>query len=388
MILNPEFDPKELILNENIASDKSLYILNTNDNRDSWYVQICKAQSFTYSNLEILLSADALDQIRNKKAMLILENIDNIKIPDVVDTIYEQIVINGNIPPEQIKLVSWSADMVHWVSSTAQRLGLAEIEFEYHNYWEAKFKKIYNLRPFKKVPTLTNQCYHKKFLCLIKKWRLERCMLFILMSNRNLINQGYVSFTSDLEDPEWNKIINILQISWPTLSHEIDCIDPELNNILPLQLDLVDKNTNQKFLQGFHASSNVFYTSSYFSVVAETAFFRADSGLMITEKILRPIVHCHPFIIAGPDHSLEFLRFLGYRTFEGIIDESYDQETDDSKRLVKIANEIERLCNLTPTELEEFLIKSREICEYNFQWFMTKHNYIYTKEQLLCQQFI
>jgi hypothetical protein len=123
-------------------------------------------------------------------------------------------------------------------------------------------------------------------------------------------------------------------------------------------------------------------------VVAETAFFRADSGLMITEKILRPIVHCHPFIVAGPDHSLEFLRFLGYRTFEGIIDESYDQETDDSKRLVKIANEIERLCDLTPGELEEFLIKSREICEYNFQWFMTKHNYIYTKDQLLCQQFI
>jgi len=58
---------------------------------------------------------------------------------------------------------------------------------------------------------------------------------------------------------------------------------------------------------------------------------------------------------------------MGYKTFDGLIDESYDNETDDNKRMLMIVNEIERLCNLSDTELETFLIEAKKIVDHNFK---------------------
>jgi hypothetical protein len=62
---------------------------------------------------------------------------------------------------------------------------------------------------------------------------------------------------------------------------------------------------------------------------------------------------------------LESLKSVDYKTFDGLIDESYDQEPDDFKRMVMIVNEIKRLINLTPLEKAEFCAKAKPICKHN-----------------------
>jgi len=84
----------------------------------------------------------------------------------------------------------------------------------------------------------------------------------------------------------------------------------------------------------------------------------------------------HPFILVSVPHSLDILRRMGYKTFSPIIDERYDLEEEDSKRMIMIANEIERLANLTPAELEIFLAASKEIVEFNFKNLISKQSFI------------
>jgi len=40
--------------------------------------------------------------------------------------------------------------------------------------------------------------------------------------------------------------------------------------------------------------------------------------------------------------------------------------------MMMIVREIERLSNLSPSELEDFLVAMREICEQNYQLFKNK----------------
>ena len=74
-----------------------------------------------------------------------------------------------------------------------------------------------------------------------------------------------------------------------------------------------------------------------------------------------------PFILLCVPQSLDYLRDLGYQTFHPFINESYDTEKDDGKRLLMILDEVSRLCYLKEQELQQFLSDVEPICEHNFK---------------------
>jgi len=84
----------------------------------------------------------------------------------------------------------------------------------------------------------------------------------------------------------------------------------------------------------------------------------------------------HPFILASVPKSLEILKSMGYKTFSPFINEDYDNELDDGKRMLMIVSEIERLCNLDVQELEKFILFAREICTHNYNVLMSKNKFI------------
>jgi hypothetical protein len=63
------------------------------------------------------------------------------------------------------------------------------------------------------------------------------------------------------------------------------------------------------------------YTDTYFSVVTETVFDYPYS--FRTEKIAKPLAIGHPWIVASNVGFYRDMRNLGFRTFNGIIDESF-----------------------------------------------------------------
>ena len=130
---------------------------------------------------------------------------------------------------------------------------------------------------------------------------------------------------------------------------------------------------------GYGFENKDIYLNSYISLVSESIFFQRDvndDGLSdfptgyLSEKIWKPIGHSQPFILAGPSKSLKYLKSLGFKTFSPYIDESYDLENNDYKRLELIIKEVDKFSNKTKEEKDEFLQNVSEICKYNQELFL------------------
>ena len=86
------------------------------------------------------------------------------------------------------------------------------------------------------------------------------------------------------------------------------------------------------------------YTQSYCNIVIETHFDADQSGgAFLTEKTFKPIKHGQPFVIVGAPGSLQALRDLGYRTFDHVIDNNYDLETNNTRRWQMILKTIQKI---------------------------------------------
>jgi hypothetical protein len=92
----------------------------------------------------------------------------------------------------------------------------------------------------------------------------------------------------------------------------------------------------------------------------------------MSEKTFKPVAMKHPFIVLSVPHFLDKFRELGYKSFSPWINEDYDLEHDDATRMMKIVRETERLSNLSPEELKDFLTAMRDICEHNYQLLINK----------------
>jgi len=88
----------------------------------------------------------------------------------------------------------------------------------------------------------------------------------------------------------------------------------------------------------------------------------------ITEKTFKPIALGMPFVIVGTRGSLEYLRSYGFRTFEGIWDESYDLEEDDV-RIDRIASLLRSLDELSPAAKQDLFDQAQEVVEHNWNHF-------------------
>lgn len=76
------------------------------------------------------------------------------------------------------------------------------------------------------------------------------------------------------------------------------------------------------------------HVDSYINIVFETLFVQPQAFL--TEKTFKPIKHGQPFVIVGAKHTLKLLRNLGYRVFDNVINNAYDDISDPTKRWLAI----------------------------------------------------
>jgi hypothetical protein len=125
------------------------------------------------------------------------------------------------------------------------------------------------------------------------------------------------------------------------------------------------------------------YLNTYMSLVTESIFFQEDSDFhtgFLSEKIWKPVGHCQPFILAGPSQSLKHIKeSYGFKTFHPYIDESYDNELNDIKRIKMIETEIEKFSKKTKSEKILFLENVKDICLHNQDLFLKYDETNHTK---------
>jgi hypothetical protein len=93
-----------------------------------------------------------------------------------------------------------------------------------------------------------------------------------------------------------------------------------------------------------HTVNEELYQLSNIQLVFETHFDADQSGgTFVTEKTYKPIKYGQPFVIVGPAGTLAQLRADGYRTFDTVINNSYDAIVDNTQRWFAIKQTIAAL---------------------------------------------
>jgi len=210
------------------------------------------------------------------------------------------------------------------------------------------------------LPNIKN----KKFLCFNKVHRWHRLHLLEKLLGSNLLNDCYYSIGSDGDF--------ILDVQ----KHPL--IFPNINNnisLFPMKLNITETRSNPT---NIIQEDVKYFEDSYVSVVTETIYYYSKdeaSTIFFSEKIYKPIVMKHPFIVVGRPYSLKTLRDQGYKTFSPFIDESYDTITNDDKRLNAIVKEMERMNNFTDQQWIEFQESVKEIVEFNAKLLWSKNRF-------------
>lgn len=209
---------------------------------------------------------------------------------------------------------------------------------------------------------------------LTVKKRAYRMALTARLSQRQLITQGDISFHNDASGclQEANDVNSLLSDAEKTLVKE------QLGNHQQLPMCLDHANVNGDFSARFGHQEYKLWQRSFLSVVNETVFY--DKKLHLTEKIFKPIVCCRPFVLVAAPGNLAYLRGYGFQTFSPWIDESYDDESDDSKRLDMIVDEIAKLCARPFGEILRMHDEMRPVLEYNKKHFFTTFRQIIVNE--------
>lgn len=144
------------------------------------------------------------------------------------------------------------------------------------------------------------------------------------------------------------------------------CETGELDNNNPIEVDSFPqlRHDTQKFLAGApyvsdkldqnernnHAVTEAkYHVNAYCNIVMETHFDADQSGgTFLTEKTFKPIKHGQMFFVAGPAGSLQALRDLGYRTFDSVLDNTYDRIQDSTQRWAKLCDAIKQAQHRLP----------------------------------------
>ena len=291
-------------------------------------------------NAKILLLATEAEQVRGDRVNAIKVTANKYSIP------YESFVyVSSN----------------YVQSDLLKTLGIKESYFNIYQY-NQHITKVLNYIDSIKNGILNKQIRDKKFLCLNRVIRDHRLYIVNYLLEKGIEKESIVTL------PDGHVGIVAMQLPGEDLPKqkltEIELLPyPFLNNRLPLNYDFDDARNYINETNSVNVAAQI---STYINIVTETICDSDSSRLCFTEKTFKPIMCMQPFILVGRYHSLRALRTMGYKTFEGFIDESYDEIVDTNERLKKITEVIGNLNNLTREQLAEMLYNMFPILEHNF----------------------
>ena len=360
-----------------------------NNNEKYFCILFMHHDAFSAFPIETLMSPEEFQMLKNGEMTLLLENSGH-GYNENVGGIYKDIIIKHDIDPNNVILRTESADMHDEVRLISQHLYIPEIKLAWIRQFECQFSS--HSHDYQIPNTLQIKHYEKKFLSYNGLFRPHRGILIFLLQCYGILDKGLISY--NVKD-NFTRIDTNNHVTWfkdqfknfPDIVNLLEANREQLTDLIKIELDdFTEKNT-----AGHYEVDNHYYEETYFSLVTETSFpFAAwshiytkctDTGRILSEKIFKPVLNKHPFIVASNYQTLALFKKLGYQSFHPYINESYDEILDDKLRLIEIAKEVKRLSELSGSELEDFLINCKRICEQNFEilrnkkWHVSPLNY-------------
>lgn len=199
-----------------------------------------------------------------------------------------------------------------------------------------------------------------QFLNLNLHPRFHRKTFAHALRSNNLMNQGISSYGRE-ENIKYN------------IDH-LYCSNKEFYDLLKKDMEQPigiikadDVNPNDSLETSLTIPRNLMNITCY-DIVAETAITYDRPHIfdqtILTEKIFKSLYYCRPFMINGGPYTLKLLKELGFKTFDFLFDETYDQMENLLDRQEAIITNIKRYENQTDKIMN--LVKANmDVLEYN-----------------------
>lgn len=308
------------------------------------------------TNVDRLIPAEILEEIRTGDLYLKLTNPSE-AIPENVPYIYD-LLERLNIPESKVTFVTGAYDIESTIIKIATDRNKQPIKCVIVDF----FLLLETIRIFlKSIDRIEKPVPTKRFICANRHWKLHRPILIAMLTIKDLMQYGYVSLRKANDNLGWDSCFHEMSKKFPCLENHKETI----MSIPDLYIDHADFNVGHP-----DEMDRKWHDQCYFSIINETTYY--ENTRFITEKTYKNINYEMPFILVSRPHSLSLLREKGFKTFSPYINEDYDLEEDDNKRMLMIVNEIERLCKLSEEEILELVNQLRPICEYNRQVLINK----------------
>jgi len=195
---------------------------------------------------------------------------------------------------------------------------------------------LYRLRNKAQPVSFHTNRRSKKFTSLVRTHKWWRATTQARLWDQCLHNIGYFSYNTELDVGEDSSDNPIEVDKFPGLRstvetflkrgpHTADCYHSDYHNL-------------------YHYTVEEHFANSYLNLILETHLDADQSGgTFLTEKTFKPIKNAQLFVILGPVGSIKQLKKMGYRTFDHVIDHSYDNIENNTDRWASAMQEAERL---------------------------------------------
>lgn len=294
----------------------------------------------------------------NKTVKLVHENCGETFSIDFAKDILE--VVKKGVDPTQIYILVMDDLHKMFLTMHLKRLDVEGVNIGVHNYLQKNIK-------FPKLSTETDY----KFSSLSRNYKSWRLQLYSKLLDSSAIDEFVYSFYNihaydktefSVEQMRKDLVEKNISIT-PKLSswldncpHTLDAKDNVANKWADVTYDTI-------LSADFHLIVETHFDFSYYTKQVIGGPRQAPS--FITEKVYKAIACGKPFLAFATPFMLQDLQSMGFKTFDDFIDESYDTEEDNDKRMELLVAEITRICNLPQQQYNTLIENCKSIAQEN-----------------------
>lgn len=292
------------------------------------------------------------------------------KVSTISNEVVDVIVMNPNMLFKQSTLVT--SEHSAEVDSTVDQYNLSKLYYFFHGFAALDWYRGFYALNYSKQANRTYAHDYVSYNRIITEDRSYRIYWVSKLKELDLLKHGQVSFNvTDNVFDDWRD--EVVSPATKLSVHAQQHAEKYLTNVSKLTIDHPE-------LPGSASADIPRAVDALWNVVTETVFYY--NKLHLTEKIFKPIVSKQPFMLLAAPGNLAYLRSYGFKTFDGIIDESYDLIQDNDQRVDAVVAQLAWYCRLSAVEKQQVIEAIAPIVEYNFHHFYGEFKHIITRELL------
>ena len=277
---------------------------------------------------------------------------------------------NGKLSIQLDALVT--SEQSRLVNDICQINQIQSLYYFFHGFAALDWYRGYYVLNYNKLIVKQYNYDFISFNRIINNDRSYRIYFVSLLKEQGLLPHGQVSFnvTDNLFD-DWRD--EVTDPNTKLSLHAQQHAEQHLTDINKLVIDRPE-------LPGSASADIPRDVDAFWHIVTETVFYY--DKLHLTEKIFKPIVSKQPFMLLAAPGNLAYLKSYGFKTFDSVIDESYDTIQDNDLRIEAVVRQLHWYCNLTPGEKTDVIKQLEPIIDYNFHHFYGEFRHIIARELL------